>query len=510
MNRCDHLPRWIWLMALVVPLAGVGCGKQEPSRQPQETSRQSLETPAQTQTLVIGEAFGNPVTAEQFQYYYKTAALFTRTDTPSEAPRTEKEIRLEAWQDLIYLTEANRLGVTIEEGDLKAELKRLMVERGVEYGGPQYVSWIHTALREDVGTFEHRIEELLRINAFMAEKTSPDVTVTEAEMQEKFLNQYNSFESEYISFDTREGADAFLDEVRANPVRWKETFDATRAADGQQGGAWINIMSLEALIDLWKIPTEDAYRILGTPEGEFVVAKQFYGDAVFRVLWTRHANLEDYTDEKQEHYRNVLTRAKQYRAVKAYFEELLERADYRDFVQEQLNAEEEARLQEKIARLKERSSIVLKTNQGTIELRLFPDIAPKASENFIELVAQGYYDGLTFHRVKKDFMIQGGDPTGTGTGGESIWDAPFEDEVSGEVVFDRPGLLAMANSGPNTNASQFFITTAPTAWLNGKHTIFGEVVAGLDVVKAIEGVETDAAEKPLEEQRVLEAILVGR
>ncbi|MDD5519148.1 MAG: peptidylprolyl isomerase, partial [Candidatus Omnitrophica bacterium] len=119
--------------------------------------------------------------------------------------------------------------------------------------------------------------------------------------------------------------------------------------------------------------------------------------------------------------------------------------------------------------------VVLETNQGSIEIRLMPEAAPKACENFTKLVEKGYYNGLIFHRVIKDFMIQGGDPTATGAGGESIWGKPFADEVTPGVKFDKPGSVAMANAGPNTNGSQFFITTAATPWLNMRHTIFGEV-----------------------------------
>ena len=155
--------------------------------------------------------------------------------------------------------------------------------------------------------------------------------------------------------------------------------------------------------------------------------------------------------------------------------------------------------------MKRKATVDLETTHGPIQVRLWPDIAPKACENFIKLVEKGYYNGLTFHRVKKDFMIQGGDPTGTGAGGESIWGKPFEDEVKDDVLFTRPGLLAMANSGPGTNGSQFFITTAPAPWLNGKHTIFGEVVTGMDAVKAIEGVKTDAGDKPVEKQEIIKA-----
>lgn len=151
--------------------------------------------------------------------------------------------------------------------------------------------------------------------------------------------------------------------------------------------------------------------------------------------------------------------------------------------------------------------IVLETTQGNIEIRLMPKIAPKATENFVKLTENKYYDGLTFHRVIKDFMIQGGDPKGNGTGGESIWGTKFEDEFDVDVKFNKPGLLAMANAGPNSNGSQFFITTIPTPWLNGRHTIFGEVIQGEDVVKKIETVKTGPGDRPLEPQKIIKAYL---
>ena len=151
--------------------------------------------------------------------------------------------------------------------------------------------------------------------------------------------------------------------------------------------------------------------------------------------------------------------------------------------------------------------IVLETNQGVIKIELMPEIAPKACENFTRLVKKGYYDGVIFHRVIKKFMIQGGDPTGTGRGGNSIWGKPFEDEFSFDVTFDKPGLLAMANSGPNTNGSQFFITTAETPWLNMRHTIFGKVISGYNVVQKIENTPTGQAGRPLTEQKIIKAYL---
>ncbi len=144
----------------------------------------------------------------------------------------------------------------------------------------------------------------------------------------------------------------------------------------------------------------------------------------------------------------------------------------------------------------------IKTNQGTITVELYPDVAPKAVENFIKLSKKGYYDGVIFHRVIKNFMIQGGDPTGTGRGGTSIWGKEFENEYKPNVIFDKPGVLAMANRGPNTNGSQFFITTVPTPWLNGGYTIFGKVIKGFKVVKKIENASTAAFDKPIKDQTI--------
>jgi len=153
--------------------------------------------------------------------------------------------------------------------------------------------------------------------------------------------------------------------------------------------------------------------------------------------------------------------------------------------------------------------VVLETTQGKITLELFPKIAPKAVENFITHVKDGYYNGIVFHRIIKGFMIQGGDPTGTGRGGKSIWNKPFEDEFSPNVVFNKKGILAMANAGPHTNGSQFFITTVPTPHLNGRHTIFGEVKSGYDNVRKLETVPvTSRGNRPLEEQKIIKAYVV--
>jgi len=143
------------------------------------------------------------------------------------------------------------------------------------------------------------------------------------------------------------------------------------------------------------------------------------------------------------------------------------------------------------------NTITLYTVAGLIELKLYPKIAPLAVENFATHVNEGYYDGVIFHRVIKGFMIQSGDPKGTGKGGRSIWKKPFQNEISPKVKFDKPFLLAMANHGPMSNGSQFFITTKKTPWLDGKYTIFGEVVKGEKVVKKLESIAVDSGDRPM-------------
>ena len=146
------------------------------------------------------------------------------------------------------------------------------------------------------------------------------------------------------------------------------------------------------------------------------------------------------------------------------------------------------------------STATMKTTQGDITIELFDGDAPKTVQNFKDLAAKGFYDGLTFHRIIKDFMVQGGCPQGTGTGGPGY---SFEDEFNDHKVVR--GALAMANSGPNTNGSQFFIvTTGAAPWLDGKHTVFGEVTAGLGVVDVIERLPTDRQDRPQEDAKIVE------
>ncbi|KAK0463599.1 cyclophilin-like domain-containing protein [Desarmillaria tabescens] len=153
-------------------------------------------------------------------------------------------------------------------------------------------------------------------------------------------------------------------------------------------------------------------------------------------------------------------------------------------------------------------TVVFETSLGDIQFELYFDHAPKTCKNFAELTRRGYYNGVTFHRIVSDFMIQGGDPTGTGRGGTSIYGQKFEDEIHPELRFTGAGILAMANSGPNTNGSQFFITLGPTPYLDNKHTIFGRVSSGMRVVQRLGAVAVDAQDRPREDVKIHKARVV--
>lgn len=150
------------------------------------------------------------------------------------------------------------------------------------------------------------------------------------------------------------------------------------------------------------------------------------------------------------------------------------------------------------------NSCVMHTSAGDIHLKLFAQDCPKTVENFVTHCRNGYYNGHIFHRVIRQFMIQTGDPTGTGTGGQSIWGGEFEDELVPHLKHDKPFTLSMANAGPNTNGSQFFITVIPTPWLDGKHTVFGRVTKGMEIVQSISQVRTHPkTDKPYDDIKII-------
>jgi len=172
-------------------------------------------------------------------------------------------------------------------------------------------------------------------------------------------------------------------------------------------------------------------------------------------------------------------------------------------------SKEDLALAEREARGPLPRAATINTSYGEVRLKLFPDECPKTVENFVTHASNGYYDGVIFHRVIKGFMIQTGDPLGDGTGGTSIWGHEFEDEFHRSLRHDRPFTLSMANAGPGTNGSQFFITTAPCTWLDNKHTVFGRLVSGADTVQSIEKVKCNKDDKPLMDIKILNIHLEG-
>ncbi|EFC43348.1 predicted protein, partial [Naegleria gruberi] len=146
--------------------------------------------------------------------------------------------------------------------------------------------------------------------------------------------------------------------------------------------------------------------------------------------------------------------------------------------------------------------VSLHTNLGDLNVELYPYLCPQTCDNFLSLCSRGYYNGVKFHRLIKGFMIQGGDPTGTGRGGKSIWGGEFKDEISPKLRHDTIGTLSMANKGPNTNSSQFFITFKETPHLDNKHTVFGKLVGGLKLLQKIENIPVDDEDKPLEDVQI--------
>ncbi|KAH3757955.1 peptidyl-prolyl cis-trans isomerase CYP18-2 [Pelomyxa schiedti] len=147
--------------------------------------------------------------------------------------------------------------------------------------------------------------------------------------------------------------------------------------------------------------------------------------------------------------------------------------------------------------------VVFETNMGRFSVELYWDHAPRTCRNMYELSKRGYYDDVVFHRVIKDFMCQTGDPTGTGKGGESIYGTTFEDEITRQLKHTGAGIIAMANSGPNTNGSQFYVSLAPCPWLDGKHTIFGRISTGMMTIKRLGNVQTDIHDRPLSEVKII-------
>ena len=423
----------------------------------------------------VGELFGQPVLANDFDFALKTTGIFSMSNTE---PKNDDERRAEAWKHLLFLHEADKRGIVITRAQIESELTRLLAEKNIAYGSYNYQEFIKQTFGEDSTTFERRMEELLKVKKlFETLMNPPKPVITDKDAKQKFMNQYNSMNSEFVNFPTKAEAETFYKNTTAK--KW----DEAKKKDPKFATPTGHI-ALEALIDLWKVPTEDAYRMHALAIGKIASPTPMYkGYGVFRITEKKNADMKDYTEKKKQEYFKVLEQVYYYNNTQKVVQDIIEAAALKDYQRDKV--------------------LILETTQGVMELQLYPRVAPKACENFIQLAEKKYYDGLLFHRVIKGFMIQGGDPEGTGRGGQSIWGKPFEDEVLKEVQFERGGLLAMANSGPNTNGSQFFITLGPALHLNMKHTIFGEVITGLDVLKKLGDTATGQADRPLADQKII-------
>jgi len=258
------------------------------------------------------------------------------------------------------------------------------------------------------------------------------------------------------------------------------------------------------------LPTNALARVLGKVEGteRFLHLALFQGtvrqsQAVFQLAQKELAKEVDFDQPDPTLFCTAYKRVRFYLFTRREPEEADEGdpSKGRDVFNEKLSKEEIALAVTANPTLGQ--AAVIRTTMGDIHVKLFPDEAPKAVENFSTHSRNGYYNGHLVHRVIKGFMLQTGDPGGDGRGGESIWGQDFDDEFHKTLKFDRPFILAMANAGPNTNGSQFFITTVPTPHLDGKHTIFGRVTKGMDVVQAIEKVKTDRGDRPVKDVKLI-------
>lgn len=423
----------------------------------------------------VGEMFGRRVPRADYDFAAKTFSIFSMAKAEAT---TEEAKRAEVWKQLVFEHEADLRGIQIAKEDVQKELERLLAEKNVQYGSLAYFDFIQSNFGEDAQTFERRMEGLLKVKALLNGILNPPPPVIKDEdAKQKFLNQYNSMNVDMVRFDTLPEAQAFFKKMTGK--KWDEEKKKNPKFATPTGH-----ISLEALIDLWKVPFDDAYRVHKLAIGKIAAPVPMYkGYGVFRVTEKKDADPKIYDDKKKQEYVKVLKQVYYYEKSQKQVDDIAKRAALKDFDMDKV--------------------VVFETTAGPFEVQLYPSVAPKAVENFMGLAAKGYYNGLLFHRVIKGFMIQGGDPKGDGTGGESIWGKPFEDEVRQDVQFEKSGIIAMANSGPNTNGSQFFVTVRPAPQLNMKHTIFGEVISGYETVAKIDETETGANDRPKTDQKML-------
>lgn len=311
------VPAVAWIGSIALGLTAAGLDAGEP---PSTTTAASTD--------VVGEAFGAPVTAEEFAHYERMVQLFTRGEHTQGY--SEPEIRQEAWQNLVLAREANRLGVGRDRAQLDEAIRPLIAQWGGEFRGPRYAEWVRATFEEDVDTFERQAADLARGNLLIQQQV-PEPAISDEEVTSQFLRDYNTLELEYVRFETEARAEAFQLDVQRDPAQWKPAYDRARAADGQRGAGWINMMTIGALAELWRIPADDLQRLLQIDEGRWVVCRHLYGPVVVRLLGKQTASPADLDEARRTQYRQRLAAAKRQQAIRAYLDWLLRTAGYRDF-----------------------------------------------------------------------------------------------------------------------------------------------------------------------------------
>lgn len=322
--------------------------------------------------------------------------------------------------------------------------------------------------------------------------TSRDVMVRVFEIRTGKL----VFQEECIDADVADAHSAAARQDMANRGYWNAPFDETGRAILLGGRRGIRVLSIATGEAIAQLAVDDDERFLCLASLGSAVATDTQLEQSLKkatALYTAEGSQKATTDPTI--FATALQRKRFYLVTRR------EPSDERDVRNEPPDPTELNKLAATSNRVAD--SVTIRTTMGDIKLKLFPKETPKTCENFCVHAADGYYDGLIFHRVIKGFMLQTGDPKGDGTGGTSIWGNEFEDEFSPALKHDRPFVLSMANAGPNTNGSQFFITTVQTPWLDNKHTVFGRVTAGMDVCSAIEHVKTDRFDKPKSDVKIL-------
>ena len=285
---------------------------------------------------------------------------------------------------------------------------------------------------------------------------------------------------------------------QAQRIKKEVTCDKSQSVTFDKSGD-ILVYSTVFGIQFFDIPGNRLIRVIGKEES----SERFVSVALFQGAAKKQISSDAMASEGEVWLKDPLLICTAAHVNRVFFFSNRLPESTRDVFNETFADEKSRRKAVHSKEVKVAKEAIIQTTAGDITIQLFPNDVPRTTENFVTHAKSGYYNGCVFHRVIKGFMIQTGDPTSTGSGGKSIWGGQFEDEIRKHLRHDRPFTVSMANAGPNTNGSQFFITTVPCPWLDGKHTVFGRVSSGQDAVVRLENMEVSPADRPIDDVRIL-------